>query len=354
MSVMLLVSFSCSSLKRDDIKTDLSCRSDMYKILYYASLAGSSHNSQPWKVEVYGGDSLKLYADSARKLSVVDKSQRELYISIGAFIENLTIAAVCLGYKAEISYNEFIERENSLIAYIKFIKSDIIKSDFSLTDIEQRTTLRIPFNTDPINKNDIDKLVNIDSSNIHFIPSSSVEGKFIADNEYEAYTKQSKNEQAKKELADWIRFSNKDALEKLDGLTTAGMGINGFGGFVVRNFYNPEDSKKETFIAKGIEKTKTLTENCGGWIIITNTNDSFINFVYSGMLYERLNLICTKLKIGFHPMNQIIEEEDYEKKINGFLKLNGKIIFAARIGYTDNYSFPVSLRRQVEHFAVFK
>jgi hypothetical protein len=41
-----------------------------------------------------------------------------------------------------------------------------------------------------------------------------------------------------------MRFSNKDVNTKRDGLTPEGMGIKGIGGFMVRNFMKPEDSKK--------------------------------------------------------------------------------------------------------------
>ena len=61
---------------------------------------------------------------------------------------------------------------------------------------------------------------------------------------------------------------------KRDGLTPAGMGIKGIGGFVVRHFMKPEDSKQESFVKSGIEKTQKQVENCGGWIIISTENDN--------------------------------------------------------------------------------
>ncbi len=62
--------------------------------------------------------------------------------------------------------------------------------------------------------------------------------------ELEAYTIQAKQKEAQDELASWIRFSNKDVNSKRDGLTPAGMGIKGIGGFVVRNFLKPEEFEK--------------------------------------------------------------------------------------------------------------
>lgn len=182
----------------------------------------------------------------------------------------------------------------------------------------------------------------------------TAKGKLLAKKEYEAYAIQSHNKQSGDELAEWIRFSDKDVKEKRDGLTTAGMGIKGIGGFVVRTFFRPEDSKKESFVSQGIEKTKEQVENCGGWIIITREDDIIEDCINAGRLYERISLSCRKLNIGFHPMNQVIEEDEFENLLNNDLKLKGKIMFVARIGYVNNYPEPVSLRRPVESFCIFK
>jgi len=145
-----------------------------------------------------------------------------------------------------------------------------------------------------------------------------------------------------------MRFSNSDVEKYRDGLTTSGMGITGFGGLFVRNFYKPEDSMKESFIKTGIEKTKEQTNNCGGWLVIIQKEDSANSWIKTGRLYERLNLACRDLGIGFHPMNQIIEEESFEKNVNTHLSLPGVIQFVARIGYVDEYPKANSVRRSVK------
>lgn len=323
-------------------------------LLHYASLAGSSHNSQPWKTVVYRDDSILVYACTSRTLPVVDKTKRELYISIGAFIENLTIAADCYGFQTTTRIYPASGNNEEPVACVKLSRSCTKLDGFSLTDIEMRTTLRVPFNTDPINAPDWEKLVCHDTSDIHFIPAETTEGMLLAKREYEAYALQSHNEKASDELAGWIRFSDKDVKEKRDGLTTAGMAIKGLGRFIVKTFFKPEDSKKESFVSKGIEKTKREVENCGGWIIITRRNNDIEDWLMAGRLYERVNLSCRKLNIGFHPMNQIIEEDSFERLLDRDLKLNGEIMFVARIGYVNDYPQPVSLRRPVESFCVFK
>ena len=172
--------------------------------------------------------------------------------------------------------------------------------------------------------------------------------------ELEAYTIQAYQKEAQDELASWMRFSNKDVNSKRDGLTPAGMGIKGIGGFMVRNFFKPEDSKKVSFVKSGVEKTKNQVENCGGWIIISTEKDNIFEWINVGRIYERLNIQCRSLNLGFHPMNQIIEVPEIEREVNNKLIQGKNIRFVARIGYVNDYPAPVSKRRSVESFTIFR
>jgi hypothetical protein len=348
---MLLSVTGCKAKSSSD---PLEGENNIRKILYYASLAGSSHNSQPWKAEVYGEDSILVFADTSRKLAVVDPGSRELYISIGAFIENLSLAASCYGYDTYIKIHDCPAGSGGPVASIALTKSNVKKEVSILTEIKLRTTLRTPFDTALIKKSDWEKLISVDTSRIHYLPATSAKGKFIRQKESEAYTQQARNKNAQDELAGWIRFSDKDVKEKQDGLTTDGMGITGFGGFMVRNFFKPEDSKKESFITKGIDKTNLQTENCGGWIVITQPAENIESWINTGRLYQAMHLKCRKMNIGFHPMNQVIEEKGFTNEANQYLALNEQIMFIARIGYVKDYPAPVSVRRPVESFTEFK
>jgi nitroreductase len=344
----------CISYCQKPMKTLPNDKDNIYQVLYYASLAPSSHNSQPWKAEVYGVDSILVFADMTRKLTVVDSTSKELYISIGAFIENLNLAATCYGYETVIKINRVPEDSSNPVAIVNLKKSGKKKEDTILNEIKLRTTLRIPFDTIPIHQADWKILVSGDTLNIHYYSAASEKGAFIRQKESEAYTQQAKSKKAQDELASWIRFSNKEVNEKQDGLTTAGMGITGIGGFMVRNFFKPEDSKKESFVNQGIDKTNLQVENCGGWIVITQPSENIESWINTGRLYQSIHLKCRKMNIGFQPMNQVIEEPGFEKETSAFLDLNGKIVFIARIGYVKDYPKPVSVRRPVESFSCFR
>ena len=352
--LMAMIFISGASCKGKRPAETLNEETDIHKILGYASLAGSSHNSQPWKVEVFPNDSIVVFADTSRLLNVVDPKGIELFISIGAFIENLDIAANAFGYTTEITLNDSGSNLELPAAAIKLVKTGLPQNLEDLKELELRTTLRIPFDKNAIRNEDREKLISLAPANITFVPSDSPDGRFVAEKELEAYTIQARQKEAQDELASWIRFSNKDVNSKRDGLTPAGMGIKGIGGFVVRNFLKPEDSKKESFVNSGIEKTKTQTENCGGWIIISTENENVAEWINVGRIYERLNIQCRSLNLGFHPMNQLIEVPGIEKEVNDKLALGRNIRFVARIGYVNDYPAPVSKRRPVESFTTFR
>ena len=333
----------CGSVSRENFQEDIS--DPIEQIIYYASLAGNSHNTQPWYVEIVNDSLLYLKADFSRKLHIVDPDARGLFISLGAFIENLELAAGSLGYKADIEITAQ-HKNDSNVAEIHLSKSQ--KSGYDLNQIQNRRTLRTPFHNTEISKDHLNKLIGNNNSEVIYFSSSSEEGKYIAVETLAAYTQQAQDDQAKQELANWMRFSNSEVEIYRDGLTTSGMGITGFGGFFVRSFYKPEDSMKDSFINSGIEKAKEQTENCGGWLVIIQNEDSPERWIKTGKLYERLNLVCRDMMIGFHPMNQMIEEDNFEKNANEHLSLPGVLQFVARIGYVDEYPPANSVRRSVK------
>lgn len=340
--------FSCYSHKRSAI--DLSKQNDTYKLIYYASLAASSHNTQPWKVTV-SNQGLCIEPDWERKLHVVDPNARELYISLGAFVENMEIAANNLGYTLTINYKKATD-EKSVCIWVTLKQENVNK--LPINDLIARRILRTPYDSVSIADSLIQRLTNNNKATVYFLSANSAKGKYIKQQTIEAYTAQAHNQKAQEELAKWLRFSNIEASKHNDGLTPSGMEINGLAGFIVRNFFKPEDSKSASFIKSGIENTKKQVEGCGGWLVVCQSSNKPEDYINTGRAIERINIICHQLNLGFHPMTQMIEETAFEKEANDYLNLGGTIQFVARIGYIQKYPSPVSVRRSVEEFTTFK
>ncbi len=348
--------------------SNLSSSKSVDQILFLASLAPSSHNTQPWLVK-RADNKIELYADFSRWLNVTDYKARGLYISIGAYLENLEQAAQAQNFRINIDWSKelvdacdgnTIFSKNILVhvATISLKRYDDINivspssASKIIDNITQRMTLRTPFDTLSVPK---DIMVNSDGLCKDFIfEPKSAAGEYIAKNMVEAYTKQSFDSEAQKELEDWLRFSNRDVRKKRDGITTSGMGLKGMAALFVRNFMKPSAAKEVSFNNQGIAKCAEQVSNCGGWIVISVKEETPLSWIEVGRVYERINLKCRDYMVGMHPMNQIVEVADYEGK---FAKEMAKYVgdsvassfpypaFVARVGITKKYPQPVSLRR---------
>src|SRR5262245_16708717 len=83
-----------------DLKADDVISPELHGLLYHASLAPSGHNAQPWTVRV-DDRGLWVGTDATRWLPKVDPANRELMLSIGAFLENLITAAGAHGFAVD-------------------------------------------------------------------------------------------------------------------------------------------------------------------------------------------------------------------------------------------------------------
>ena len=341
-----------SNFTRSDINEKpsgkISLRPDEREILYLASLAPSGHNTQPWFVKYIQPYHWTIGNDKTKWLPAVDPSHRETILSIGAFMQNLEYAANHFGYACQWAILA-TKNEDENIVEVKLIKGGSVP-DYNVEKIKLRRTLRSKYLDETLKKEDINYLINGKDDFIYFFPSTSREYKWINEQTIEANKIQAYRDNAQKELAEWIRFSSKNAEKYCDGLTTAGMEIKGMSGWVVRNFFNKSSVMKKSFREKGIDKVKEQVLHSAGWVIITSNGNSVTDLLVSGMRMQRIFLKVRDKGIALHPMTQILEEKQTNETINQSIGISNKIQFILRNGYVKNYPAPDSLRRPVDWF----
>lgn len=345
---------ACGSLIREDLikstesnKSFVNAKEDYINILYYASLAPSSHNTQPWGVKIIDKNQFILCIDKQRLLPKVDPDMRETILSLGTFIENFKLVALHYGYETEIKilpgYLSTYE-----IVELNLIKTDPVKID--LRTISERRTVRNNFSDKQISREDFEFICNNDES-FTFFPNSSAQGKYLINGTIEANKTQTYRNGTMEELSEWIRWSNSEAEKYRDGLTPASMGITGFGGWIVRTFYDKDSVTSDSFKSAGIEKAEEQARQSGGWIVLSSADSSVENLIDTGRKFQRMLLKIRAKNIAVHPMSQMLEEEPFKNEIENMIGINNKIQFILRVGYINSYPEPVSLRRPVQWFA---
>ena len=111
---------------------------DYRELVRYATLAASSHNTQPWKFKLEPNRILIL-PDLSRRCPAVDPDDHHLYASLGCAAENILVAAPAFGLKGNYSYDS-----NASTVQIDFEETPPLRSSL-FEAIPKRQCSRVEF-----------------------------------------------------------------------------------------------------------------------------------------------------------------------------------------------------------------
>jgi len=316
------------------------------RILFFASLAPSGHNSQPWKVTAPDETTFHIGFDPGRALPAVDPDNRELLLSIGTFIENLCLAAGNAGFDPEVT---ILSRSRSDQNVARITLHPSTPRQYPLQRLESRRTVKSGLLGREIARTDVDRLARPLDGRLFYFPAGTRHADCIAEGAIEAFRAQTWREDAQAELSRWVRFG-KEAARRRDGITTAGMETGPLASWYINTFLSAEDVLSKTFREKGIDKTAAQAGEGGGWFIITSAGETVADIVDTGRRFQRMALMAREHNLALHPMTQQLEERGFRKQI---ARAHGPDMipqFVLRVGYLDRYPDPASLRRPVNAF----
>ena len=340
----LMSAHSVSSTKIDHIKY---MSQEAYKILYYASLAPSGHNSQPWAVRLLSATEWIIESAMERRLSVVDSSNHEVMLSMGAFIENLVIAASVFGFNAHIT---IIAKSSFDRRIAKVTLEKTTQGKYPLQKIAMRRTVKSNMLSRELTTTDIKAFEKEVGSRLYYFPRGGEHAAFMKKEAIDNFKIQAENDKAQEELSQWIRFKNADIEKYRDGITTQSMEIGGIAGWYVRTFMDKKDVVSDNFREKGIEKTIEQAGQGAGWLVIASAGNKAVDLIDAGRRFQRMALIARERNIAIHPMTQSLEEKHGQANIKANHKPATIPQLMLRVGYVNKYPNPVTLRRPVEWF----
>ena len=115
------------------------------RLVYYARLAPSVFNSQPWKF-VAGASEIDIFADLERWRAAADADKRELHLSLGCAIESIRIAADFAGWGTELAYLP-VDGDETLVARVHVSltgpKRDDAAADLLVRMVTRHTSHRL-------------------------------------------------------------------------------------------------------------------------------------------------------------------------------------------------------------------
>jgi hypothetical protein len=308
------------------------------KIVRSAVKAPSGHNTQPW-LFAKEEDGICIIPDFSRSLPVADPEHRELFISLGCAAETAKIAARFYGYNAELNI-DLLENQGTIKIILS--RNDTAEQPELFSFINLRQTTRNIYNGRSVTDDDLKKFTKIDSEPGYDVRFYIGEEKF---NEFvpyifEANAIQMRNPDFKNELIQWFRFSEKEAMQKGDGLYTACNGVPAMGrlpgSFVLKNFVTAKSENKR--LLKQLKKSAAV-------VLFTSPNDSVADLIKTGMTFQFFALTATKLGLSQSHINMPCQVTEVRNKMINDLGLVGFPQLLIRLGYSQKMHF--SFRRRI-------
>lgn len=293
----------------------------------YAVLAPSSHNTQPWRFIVNGGE-LLVCADRTRGLPNIDPSDRELIISCGAALFNLRVALAHFNVPVEIT--AFPQSSDpDVVARIAFPASGPALDDLAelFEAIGRRATNRGPFVAEDVPEAMIERLTAAalaEGAEIAFartLPERERVAALVAEGD----RRQFDDPHFRRELASWIHPSRMN-----DGMPAASQGLGALTDYatpilamVVRTFDlgNGVAAAHEQ-LARGSPLLATIStgaDNNEGWLA-------------AGLALQRLLLVAARDRYAASYLNQPIEVPELRGRLADALSIAGYPQLVLRIG----------------------
>ncbi|MCA1760982.1 MAG: hypothetical protein LC658_14545 [Bacteroidales bacterium] len=232
--------------------------------------------------------------------------------------------------------------ENQAIIKIILSKSDYLGQPELFSLINSRQTTRNLYKVNPVPDIDLRELKQIVSEpgiNVEFYTGQEITNKF-APYIFEANTIQMSNPNFRHELIQWFRFSEKEALQKGDGLYSACSGMPSpgktIGNFIVKNFITIKSEEKR--LRKQVHKTASVA-------MFTTQNNTILDWVKTGIAFQRFALTYTKMGLSHSYINLPCQINQVRDKMINEMGLNGFPQLLIRLGYSQKMHF--SFRRRV-------
>jgi nitroreductase len=302
-------------------------------LVRYAILAPSVRNSQPWRFAVEG-NRVELLADLRRGLPVADPDQRELYISLGCALENLLVAAEHFGFRHEVSYLPTPD-SGEVAASVAFAPGGIrspARDGIALEAILARhndNSVFRPIAVPPALCRCL-QACQTDSEPRFDLTADQLFCRWVERLTLEADRREFADPEFRNEVAHWIGHG---------GLSNPGLAAR-VGSFAVAHLDLGESVARQDH---------RIVESAALLGVISTTNDTHLDHIRTGQLFERIWLTATTMGITIHPMSQTMRRPESRSAVAELLPVTGwtpQHLF--RVGYSSREAPRFTPRRPLE------
>jgi hypothetical protein len=314
---------------------------DYVSLVRYATLAASSHNTQPWKFKLEPGR-ISILPDLSRRCPEVDSDDHHLYASLGCAAENLLLAAQAAGLRGHYAYD----------ASISGVRVDLEAAPPSpsalFEAIPSRQCSRAEYDCTELAAEQLRLLEAAGRGAGVSLLLLTVEKEKEQVAEYVAAgnSAQFADPRWAEEMRRWIRFNAREAVRAGDGLYGATLGIPSVPRWLGKLLMRVAVSAK-----RQNRKDAAHIRSSAAIAVFVSEADDKAHWIEAGRCYERLALQAAALDLRTAFINQPVEVPTLRPQFASFLGIgNRRPDLVVRIGRGPE--MPRSLRRPVEQVLV--
>jgi hypothetical protein len=311
---------------------------NMRELVRLATLAASSHNTQPWRFRIHER-AISVLPDFARRCPVVDPDDSHLFKSLGCAAENLIHAAAAQGHTADISFDSAKEE-----VIVRFERESLARATDLSRAITRRQCTKTPYDGSVLTS-EVLRLLEQTGQGV------GVRTIFLTDRpqivaviEYVTTGNESQltDPAFRKELVSWIRFNPADALRTGDGLSGRTGGKPSLPTWLAKLIIGVVLTPKTQADADA----RNIRSSAAVAIFVAKRDDKAA-WVEVGRAYERVALQAAALDIRNTCINQPIEVRLLRQQFESWLGLTGEYaLLIVRLGHAP--LAPFSLRRPID------
>src|SRR5579859_8068044 len=277
-----------------------------------AVLAANAHNTQPWRLRLYPGR-IDLYAVPERTTGTMDQLRREMYISLGCALENLTLTADAAGLGPSVQVTPD-PADPTLAATVALGSAAPVDSPLYRA-IPDRHTNRGPYQSGrPVPAGVLDAMAALatepDTAVLWW--SGAADKRAFADLTVRATEAIVADPAQAADDYRWWRGTRSAIQHFRDGITIDASGLPPLvraGGKIM------PDQTREQYGASWIDSTRSThvaTAAAFGAVVVHDPADH-AQRVHAGRVWQRLHLWATANGLALQPLNQMLERADRER-----------------------------------------
>ena len=262
--------------------------------------APSAHNTQPWLLR-YAVDEVVVGWDPDRALPDSDPAGRDLFLSLGAFVETCLIVATDAGLsvRAHVAVDEAGHRAARIVA-----AATPYRTPFSALDVERRRCARGGYQPGRLPHETVAEL-SASGADVRHLPTRGLAA-LLSEADRHLFGTPA----VARELREWLRLSPRHPRYDLDGLTDRALGLSRVESAGLAAALSPAPyriTRRLGLPAALAASSRGLLRYDGSVLALVGRADTRERLVEHGRALMRVWLALSARGLAVHPLSQILD-----------------------------------------------